>query len=112
MQAVASSISSRIGKTFFAFAFLAMAATIAFSQAATSASDLSGSVPVVTFLENPVAELRAVTVAPATTAPFGSETVPDRSEALVAACASAIETPRAKTAMTKMVFPMLLKMFQ
>jgi len=43
------------------------------------------SVPVVTVLENPVAGLRTVTVAPATTASFGSTTVPERSEVLVAA---------------------------
>jgi len=44
MHAVASYISSRIGKTIFAFAAVAMAVSMAFGQAATNASDLSGTV--------------------------------------------------------------------
>ncbi len=44
MHAVASSISSRIGKTIFALAALAMAVSISLGQAATSSSDLSGTV--------------------------------------------------------------------
>ena len=44
MHAVASSISSRIGKTIFAFAILALAVPFAFGQAATSTADLSGTV--------------------------------------------------------------------
>ena len=44
MHAVATYFSSRIGKTIFAFAAVAMAVSIAFGQASTSASDLSGTV--------------------------------------------------------------------
>ena len=44
MHAVATYFSSRIGKTIFAFAAVTMAVSIAFGQAATSSSDLSGTV--------------------------------------------------------------------
>nr|HQU91048.1 TonB-dependent receptor [Pyrinomonadaceae bacterium] len=44
MHAVANYFSSRIGKTIFTFAAVVMAATFAFGQAATNASDLSGTV--------------------------------------------------------------------
>lgn len=44
MHAVASSISSRIGKTIFALATLAFAVISSFGQAATSTADLSGTV--------------------------------------------------------------------
>lgn len=44
MHAVATSVSRTIGKIIFTFAALAMASSIAFGQAATNASDLSGTV--------------------------------------------------------------------
>jgi hypothetical protein len=64
---------------------------------------------VVTFRENPVEEFRAVTVAPETTAPFGSATVPDRSDALVAAWPKAKVAAIRTAAKVKMVFPMRLE---
>ena len=44
MHAVATYFSSRIGKTILAVAAVAMAVSFAFGQAATNASDLSGTV--------------------------------------------------------------------
>jgi hypothetical protein len=57
----------------------------------------------------PVPAFRAVTVAPATTAPLGSTTVPDRSAALAWAWAEAFDTAAADSKMSTKIFPTIFK---